>query len=179
MTRLSFATACLLLSGLACLQASPLYAKEKRESAPPSAYQRLLQCRGTADPETRLACYDNNVSALQQAKERKELVIVDREEVREAKKGLFGLSLPNLKLFGDDKDEDVAELESTIASARQYTPGRWRLVLEDGAIWDQIDDAVLSGTPTEGNKITIKRAAFGSFKARIKNQPGIRVRRIQ
>lgn len=179
MTRPTFVAACAILYGFTCSQAAPLFAKEKQEAASPLAYERLLQCRSTSDPEARLACYDSNVLALQQAKERRELVIVDREEVREAKKGLFGLKLPELRLFGSGQDEDVTELEATIASARQYTPGRWRIVLQDGATWDQIDDAVLSRTPSNGQKIVIRRAALGSFKAKINNQPGIRVRRTQ
>lgn len=179
MTKRRMITVCALLCGLILVQPSPVNAKTQSENLPPEIYQKLLQCRSAGDAQERLACYDSNVLALQQAQDRGEVVIVGREEVREAKKGLFGLSLPNIKLFGGSKDEEVSELESTIASARQYTPGRWRITLQDGAIWDQVDDSVLVGTPSNGDKIVIKRAAFGSFKGRINNEPGIRLRRIQ
>lgn len=168
-----------VLCGMIAAQANPVSAKPQSENLPPETYQKLLQCRSTVDAEARLACYDSSVLALKQAQDRGELVIVGREEVREAKKGLFGLSLPDIKLFGGGKQEEVNELEATIASARQYTPGRWRLTLEDGAVWDQVDDSVLVGTPSKGDKIVIRRAAFGSFKGRINNEPGIRLRRTQ
>lgn len=154
-------------------------AKDKKQlPAPPEVYVRLIDCRTIADSAARLACFDKQVAELQQAQERRELVVVDQGEVKEAKKGLFGFSLPQIKLFGGGSEEDVTQLETTIASARQYTYGRWRIVLADGAVWEQIDDQALVISPKAGDAIVIKRAAFGSFKAQIGRQPSIRVRRV-
>lgn len=169
----------LVAFGLGTLAAADAQAKDKDPPAPPETYKRLVECRAIADPTARLACFDQQVAALQQAQERRELVIVDQKEVREAKKGLFGFSLPQVKLFGGGSSEDVTELESTVASARQYTYGRWRIVLSDGAVWEQIDDEVMASDPRQGDRIVIKRAAFGSYRAKINGQPAIRVRRVQ
>lgn len=167
---------------LAALCSTPALAKEKKPeaAAPPEAYTQLVECRTLTDDAQRLACYDARVAKLQLAQESKEIVVVDKTEVNEAKRGLFGFSLPQIKLFGGGAgDEDVNELATTITRVQSYDYGRWRFVLENGSVWDQIDGEPLAVDPRAGDKILIKRAAFGSFKARVGNQPAIRVRRIQ
>ncbi len=169
-----------LALGAAAMGATALHAKDdKALPLPPQVYKLLIECRTLADPAARLSCYDTKVAALQLAQEQRQIVIVDQQEVREAKKGLFGFSLPQIKLFGGGSDEDVNDLETTITSARQHTHGRWRFVLADGAVWDQVDNEALVISPRNGDKILIKRAAFGSFRAKINNQPAIRVRRVE
>jgi hypothetical protein len=179
MTRSGRTALAVLLAGLSALAATSSLAKDDAAKLPPppSVYRQLIDCKAIADPAARLACFDTQVAALEQAQQRREVVIVDQAEVRDAKKGLFGLSLPRIKLFDTGGDE-FTQIETTIGSARQYTYGRWRIVLADGAVWDQIDEEVLASDPRAGDKIVIKRAAMGSYKASVKGQPSIRVRRV-
>lgn len=168
----------------ACLAigAAPAEARDRKHeaAAPPSAYTQLVECRALTKDAERLACYDARVAKLQQAQENKEIVVVDKAEVNEAKRGLFGFTLPQIKLFGGGAgDEDVNELATTITGVKSYDYGRWRFVLENGSVWDQIDSEPLPIDPHAGDKIVIKRAALGSFKAKVGNQPPIRVRRVQ
>ncbi|MEP6339745.1 MAG: hypothetical protein ABJ070_07905, partial [Parasphingorhabdus sp.] len=94
--------------------------KEDAITAPPAIYTELVGCKTISDPTRRLACFDEKVAALESATESKQVVIADREQVKEARRGLFGLSLPRIKLFGGDKDEgaEIKEIEVKIASVR-------------------------------------------------------------
>ena len=99
--------------------------------------------------------------------------MTDRATVREAKKGLFGLALPSLKLFGDGKDEEVTEIESKIVGIRLAGDGFPTFTLEDGARWKQTDGR--NTYPKPGPNIRIRKAALGSYMASINDQPGVRV----
>jgi hypothetical protein len=145
----------------------------------PAVVQQVYDCRTIAIDADRLACYDRQVAVLAQAQQDRQVVVADQQEVREARRGLFGFSLPNIKLFGDGTDAESQQIETTVVSARQYNYGQWQLVLEGGAVWNQIDTETLAIDPHPGSTIVIRRAALGSFRARIGGQPSIRVRRVQ
>ena len=83
----------------------------------------LQACRTIADPVARVACYDRAVDALTSASAAGDVVIVERTEVRKARKGLFGFTLPRIGFLTGKPDnaEDVAdeaELETTITASR-------------------------------------------------------------
>jgi hypothetical protein len=144
-------------------------------------FEKLLSCRNVTDPALRLACFDEKAAAMDMAVGKKEIVVVDRTQIRTARRSLFGLTLPNLDIFGGgDADrregEGFSEIESTIAQA--YVQGyRWNVVLEDGARWVQVDNRSPARDPRPGQKIRIRRAALGSFLANIDGQTAIRMRR--
>jgi hypothetical protein len=152
---------------------------------PASPYQLLLDCRAITDPLVRLSCYDEKVAKLETAKATGELVIADKEQVREARRGLFGFKMPSLSIFGGGDNTDKAaldrmdELETTIDRVSVFGYRQWRFILKDGAIWEQTDTEQLLFDPEVGDKIVIKRAAMGSFRAKIDGQRPIRVRRIE
>jgi hypothetical protein len=145
----------------------------------PEALNRLTACRLLADTAQRLGCYDREVAALDAAEARKEIVVVDRQQIQRTRRSLFGLSLPDLNIFGNDNGDEqaVAELQSTIRSASQSPHGKWTLTLQDGARWAQIDSKELARDPRPGQSIRIKRAAMGSYLANIDGQVAIRVQR--
>jgi hypothetical protein len=162
---------------LAC--AAPAGAQQVKRERPP-VLSRLVDCRAIAAPAERLACYDREVAAVDQAVSSNELVVMDRQQVRKTRSSLFGLTLPNLAIFGDDKDESegVSRIETTIRRVGEDANGRWILELEDGARWLQIDSRMLPLDPRPKDKIVIRRAAMGSFLANINRATAIRVRRI-
>ena len=167
----------LVLAALAA--ASPAFAKEKPIAAPPPVYQAVVDCRGIADAAQRLACFDRTVGEMAKAGEDKDLVVLDRETMREARKGLFGFSLPKLKLFGggdEDERDVVREIESTIAGIRSAKDGLPVYTIADGARWKQTDGRNLF--PKVGQKIKIKAAALGSYMASIEGRAGVRVMRL-
>ncbi len=170
-----------LVLAAAALAGGPLLAKDTHadQNTPPEAYTRLVECRALLDPAQRLACFDERSQKLQVAEQRGDIVMFDRASMQEAKKGLFGLSLPKIKLFGSGGESDIKEITGTVENAAQYDYGRWRITLADGSVWDQIDTEVLPLDPRKGNAIVISRASMGGFKASVNRQAPIRVRRVK
>lgn len=159
--------------------AAPGLAQEVDRSRP-QALKRLTDCRSIDGQAERLACYDREVAAVEAAEARKDLVVVDREQLRNTRRTLFGLSLPNLSLFSDDSpdQEEASRIESRIKTVWQLPDGRWTFVLEDGAKWVQNDSRQLALDPKPGQPISIRKAAIGSYLANVNKQIAIRVRRV-
>lgn len=175
------------------LVAAPAAAADKpKEAAPaanPAVVQKLLDCRALTDPTARLACLDAGVAALAGAVESREVLVADKEQVKKARRGLFGLSLPSFNLFGTDKEELAAgekkdergaltEIEATITSARPSRTAGWRFVLDDGSVWLQTDNEGFRRDPRAGMKIRIRKAALGSYFANVDGQTAVRVKRV-
>lgn len=143
----------------------------------------VIRCRGIADGARRLQCFDAAVATLAEATARHDIVVVDRNEVRETRRRLFGFALPNIRLFGggdrDEQDEadEVRELNGTVARATNGRGRRWVVTLEDGSIWTQTDDRPLAIWPERGTSVVIRRGMLGNFMMEVDGQPGIRVRR--
>lgn len=158
---------------------APALAKDKEKdlsTAPPPVYQGVLDCRSLAEPTARLACFDKSVAAMADATVKKDLVVIDRATIRETKRGLFGISLPKIKIFGGNDDEEVNQIESTLTSAYSSRDGMAVFVLADGSRWKQTEGR--DTFPKAGQKIVVKRGALGGFMANINGQPGVRVIRL-
>jgi len=155
-------------------------ADEVNGQAQPAIIERLFDCRKIEDPAARLSCFDREVAAVEVAAGTDDLVIADREQMKEAKRGFFGLSLPKIKLFGrgDSDEEEITKVEMTLLSASLASGGKWLLLMEDGAQWLQTDNTPVLGSPATGVAVTIERAALGSYIARIGKKRPIRVKRI-
>lgn len=142
-----------------------------------SLFEAVTRCRTIVDPTERVGCYDRSVEALQAAEQKHDVAIVDRAQVRETKKTLFGLTLPKLPVFGHaDDGQEIAQIDGTVASAT-IDRGSWLIRLADGSSWRQVDDIELGRRPRAGDKVVVKRAALGSFRMTIAGSPGIKVRR--
>lgn len=146
--------------------------------------QQLYDCRTITDPQARLACYDRQVEAVRTAEQGHDIRIIDREAVRETRRGLFGFSLGNIRLFGDRDDEnraeseEVTQIESTITQIARDSSGRFVFALANGQRWYQAE-ASGGRSPRVGQPIVIRRAALGSYLANIDRAPAIRVMRQQ
>lgn len=168
-----------LVVGAALLTLSPGGASAQDEKAPPppAVFQSVLDCEKITASTDRLACFDRTVAALSVAQRDREIAVVDRGSIREARRGLFGLSLPRLKLFGGDgAEEEVLSIDSTITGVRIANDGMPIFVLQDGGRWKQTEGRNVY--PKAGQPIHIKRASMGSFMANVNKQPGVRVVRI-
>lgn len=142
------------------------------------ALQAVVDCRTVSDPAQRLACYDAAAAKLDAAERSGEVVVVDKAQVQEARKATFGFSfkMPSF-MAGEDGADTIDRVEGVITSAVQGGDGKWVLVLEDGAVWRQVDTERVPRKPKAGSKIEIRRAAMGSYKANIDGQTAIRVNR--
>jgi hypothetical protein len=174
----------LLLAAGAALAASAAVAQKVPQGSP--FITSVTACQGIADPAQRLACYDASVAKLKTATEQREVVVVDKEQVRKTRRSLFGFSFPDLPAIfggGDGKGEtpdepEFRQIESTIVNVGSRGDGKWIMVLPDGATW-QYAEINRYVEPTRGDKILIKKAALGSFMANIDGQRAVRVERIR
>jgi hypothetical protein len=144
------------------------------------AVDAVVACRDIPDTAARLACFDQHVKALAEAKQRKDIVVMDREGVRAAKRGLFGFSLPRIKLFGDgdgDSDTDVKQIDSVVTTARAGAGGMTTFALKDGTLW-QTTEARMGFSPRSGDEITITAGSLGSYMAKIKGGRSSKVKRV-
>lgn len=166
-------------AGLLVLPSAAL-PKHMSQPAEPSALSDVVACRAIDDAARRLACFDRSVGVLAAATDRKDIVVADRAQLREARRSLFGFTMPSLKVFGiGDKESDPAdaELNTTLRSAGLDADGRWLLVLEDGGVWRQIDDKPVAAAPHPGAAVRITHGAMGSFFVHIGSQSGFKARR--
>jgi hypothetical protein len=176
---MTLAARCLTFAAAALLFAAPGHAKDDDEPAKRAApVQKIYDCRSIADDTARLACFDASVAELVVAEEKKEIRFADKALVKETRKGLFGFSLPRIGLFGGDgEEEQVKEIEAVVKSASIDRSGKYRIVMEDGAVWQQIDTTRLPREPKPGQKVKIRVAAMGSYFANVNDQRAIRMKR--
>jgi hypothetical protein len=164
------------------LLAAPAAAKEQ-PSGPSPLITAFQACQKIQDDAGRLACYDKAATALVGAASRGDVAVVDREQVRQVRRSLFGFSLPRLPFFSGSRDREVEEepkeFVTSLTSFRSIGNGRYRFVVDQGkATWESTESAPLSD-PRNGDKVTIRRGALGSYFAQIGKQRWVRARRVR
>ena len=137
----------------------------------------VVDCRKIADPTARLACYDTAVADLDTAEKTREVVVVDRDQVTEARRSVFGLRLPKIKLFSGDGSDEVDSVESVITAVSRGRDGKLTFTIEDGARWVQTDSHTVIGVRV-GTRVTLTRGALGSFFAKFEGSTSAKVQRI-
>jgi hypothetical protein len=168
-----------MIAGTAALLLGvPLHATRPADA--PKARSQLLvevaRCRTILDSAQRLACFDTTVTALDAAEKRQDVVVIDRQQVREARRKLFGISMPDTSLFGGSPDVD--HVDTVLTDAQVAADGRWSFRVADGARWIQTDDNIIGRPPKRNEKVLIKKGALGSFRLSIGGQPAVKVRRV-
>ena len=129
----------------------------------------FAECRRIAAADARLACFDKASAALEQAVAARDVRIVDRGDVRKARRSLFGLNLPSLGIFGggdgdkDDEREAFTEINSTVQAARAGPNGRGEIVLADEGhpVWQTTE--AMNFLPRAGAKVRVRRGAMGGY----------------
>jgi hypothetical protein len=173
--KMKFSIMCLAVA----IAADPLSAAQSPSAQTPEAFNVLMRCKANTDRDARLNCYDNAFAALEQAIASKDVLVTDKAQMKEARRGLFGFSLPKLNLFGSDDDGDAQanEIEATIVRATQLgRNGLWAIYLEGGAKWVQIDGDIFPG-PKPGQTIKLSKGAMGSFFGKVNGQRSVRIKR--
>lgn len=148
-------------------------------AARPELLAELVACRRIAEINEKVACYDRQVALLDEAERKRDVALVSREDVREARRSLFGLTVPKLRIFGGGggSEPEFTRITASVASASE-AGGRWQFELDDGTRWVQAETEQLARSPRPGDKIRIRKAALGSFFANVGTAPAIRVRRV-
>lgn len=166
---------------LSPLITGPTLAIAHKKEAPetPVQVQQVYDCRAIVDAAARLACFDRQVPALEQAQSANDVTFFDRAAAQKARRGLLGFTLRDLPFFcgGDDDKEKVTRLDSTIKWARREGHNKMRFEIEDDAIWMQTDQTDAPRDPEPGEKPVIYPGAMGSYFAEIGRMKRIRVLR--
>lgn len=170
------------LLALLALAAMAGSASAKTQPPPRSPLVAALEaCRAVADATQRLACFDRASAALIAATTKGEVTVVDRADMRKARRSLFGFSVPKLPFFGGDRsaEDDKDELETTITAVRPIGNGRFLIrVAEGNALWETLESYMSFADPRKGQKVIIKRGPLGSYFVRINNQRGVKGKRV-
>lgn len=162
----------------AIISSSTAWARTPPQTGTPAMVQQLLDCRKIADSAQRLACYDKQAGVIGQAISTRELVVIDKARANQAKRSLFGFSVPNFGgLFGGGED-DIKQIESTVTGFSYNPEGGYVLKLADGSVWSQVDDAMLGLPPRRGDKVIVKRGLMGSYYLQLGKQPGFKAKRV-
>lgn len=164
---------------MAAFGAAPAGAKAPPPQSP--LVTALDRCRTIPDPTLRLTCFDSAAATLVAASRSGQVSVVDRAQLRQARRSLFGFAMPKLPFFAGDRsaEDDKDELDSTITSSRPMGNGRFRLVISDGnSVWETLESYMSFSDPRSGQKITIKRGPLGSYFLRINGQRGVKGKRV-
>lgn len=174
-TRLKLAAAGLTVLTLA----GGAMAAEPKAEARTAVFQNLIDCKAKRDAAERLACYDAAVLTLDVAEKKGDIVVVDREQARSARKQAFGFSLPSLAMFErGEKPEELDRVNTNVVRASRGADHRWTIELEGGAVWAQNDDEQLARAPKVGSKAEIRKASMGYFM-NLDGQRAVRARRVK
>lgn len=170
----------LIAVGTAIAVSTPAASAKKAEAGPPPAQiNALLDCRAIADAAARLDCFDKAAAVVGDAVAKRDLVVFDRESVKKTKRGLFGFSIPNLGIFGDDNaDVEIKQIDGEVVSTAFNGDGGYIFRLADGTRWSQIDGKPIAVPPRSGDKVVVRKGTLGSYTLSVDRQPGVKVKRI-
>jgi hypothetical protein len=167
----------LLGGALAALFATLAEGRPLPQTGSPATLQSLLSCRAITDAGQRLACYDKATGAFADAVGKKEVVVIDKARANEAKRSLFGFSVPNFAgLFGGG--DEVNQIAGAVESAHVNGDGGWTIKLTDGSVWAQTDDTPVALEPRRGDKVVVRRGTLGSYFVKLGSQPGFKAKRV-
>lgn len=167
------------LAGALLASGASLSAQETTEDAQGDYLESLRACQTIPDNAERLACYDSAVGNIVTASDAGDVQVIDREDVRQTRRSLFGFSLPDLGIFGGDEAEEDELFETTIASVRYFGRNSARFTTAEGAVWEMNNIPPRLRTIREGNSVIFRPASFGYFFVRIEGQNGVKGRRVQ
>jgi hypothetical protein len=138
----------------------------------------LVACQAIHVDQTRLACLDAATMRIIDARKSGNLLALDRGKVIEQKRRLFGLADAGQNPLGGgeaDRLTKVTEIESTITGIKPVNYEQFVLQLANGTVWQTIEPLTLA--PRLGTAIMVKQSGFGGFRARIKGERPILIKR--
>jgi hypothetical protein len=168
----------ILIGGIAAVLGTSAEARSNPPTGTPAAVQSLLACQSIADAGQRLSCFDKAAQGFADAMTKKEVVIVDKARANEAKRSLFGFSIPNFSSLFGAGDEQLNQIESIVTAAFENGYEGWTVKLADGSTWQQTDSAPVAIPPRKGDKVIVKRGTLGSYFVKLGSQPGFKAKRV-
>ena len=140
--------------------------------------QALRDCRAIEQNEPRLACFDSAIDTVLAKQDSGEIRVVDKEDIAETRRGLFGFSMPKTGIFAGGDDEADEILNSTITGIRRIGSDQWEITLEAGSVW-RANNTPRRFKPEIGNNVELEKAALGSYWFRVDGKLGVKASRIR
>jgi hypothetical protein len=141
--------------------------------------QAVFDCRAVAADAARLACFEGSVARLQSAFAARDVVVVDREQARTARREAFGFSLPSLNMFDRLRGgEDLDDVTLTVDSASREG-GLWTLRMTNGQIWRQTQSTPGAMQVRRGAKAEIRRGVLGAYFMNVDGRRALKVARVR
>lgn len=141
----------------------------------------LERCLAIPADAERLACTDAAARRLIDASRSKDVVIVNREDMKKTRKSLFGFTLPQIGLFGKngpDAVEEIDRIEMAVTRVATLGYGKLGFTMEDGARWNTTEAWADPFPPKAGTILIIKRGAIGSYMISVKGGRTTRAMRV-
>lgn len=165
-------------SGIILLLAAPASLALAQDTDGNEQLAALKNCQSIEAAEERLACYDREVAAVVSASDSGEIQVVDKEDIRETRRGLFGFSLPKTGIFGGSDEENDDAMTSQITAVRQVGREGYQITISEGSVW-LVNDPPRRFKPKVGDEVELEQAAMGSFWVRLNGQNGVKGRRVR
>lgn len=170
-----------LAASVAMIVAGGAAAKDRSPPRKSPLVDAIAACRQIADPAQRLACFDQASGALVAATDKGDVSVVDRSELRQARRSLFGFNMPKLPFFSGDKSaDDVSDkLVTKVTQVKELGHNRYAVrVAEGNALWETLESYGAFHMPKVGESVEINRGPLGSYILRFGRQRGVKGRRI-
>lgn len=153
-------------------------APQGKDLGEPAVVQHLLDCRKLTGDAERLACYDKAAAAMESATSTGDLVSLDREQRRAARRQSFGFVMPSLAFLEHGETKAENRIAATVAEASLDPYGKWVIKLDDGALWTQTEPQELGRRPHKGSTVVISAGVLGAFFMTIDGQGAGKAKRI-
>lgn len=129
----------------------------------------MQSCRKIADLAKRASCYDKLVD---EESARAEANSLPRDPVRDF--GARDIPVPK-KVRAEEPDS----ITTSVKSVSTNSSGGWVIVTETDAVWVQSGSEGPARSPKVGQSVELKRAAMGSYMAKVDGGRAFRVKRSQ
>lgn len=140
--------------------------------------QALRDCRAIEQNEARLACFDLAVDTVIARQDSGELQVLDKEDVAQTRRGLFGFSLPRIGIFASDDEEENTTLQSRITALRRLRSDHWEIEISEGSLW-RATNTPRNFRPEVGDEVELEKAAMTSYWLRVNGALGVKASRIR
>lgn len=144
----------------------------------PEALRGLLECRALPAASDRLACFDRELQRLDQAVAAKEVLVVDRAQVKSVRRSVFGFSAADPVPFAS-RPEDIPDVfEGTVKTVAPARGGRYRLQVDD-TVWELLEAGAFQPPPKTGEAVVIRRGLLNSYRVSVAGRSGLRAVRLR
>jgi len=152
------------------------------------AMDELKNCQLIQDDNQRLGCYDRAMSTLNTAIQSKEVFVIEKSEIEEARVEGFGKNHSESspvnsiveKEASINKSKASSDLVSVIVKTEKTARNRTRFYLENGQVWQQTNSGNVYVSKKKQNTAHIRKASVTGYKLKINNKGTlIRVKRIK